>query len=257
MVNDDNICVLNVPGVNGLEKTRGTRNAGKEILEGLNVDYIDLKVDNFNVEEQEKVIYRAALEKFNGNERVLFLGGDHSISYSTCNAFLDHCNKNNKKSCLIVFDAHVDCMIPMKNPTHEEWLRALIEKGFDIDKIVIIGARKIYDYEEEFLKENFIKIISVEEIRENKELVLEELKNFCGVKDLYVSIDIDVFDPKFVKGTYYLEEDGLSINEVEFFVDGLKMFEGFRAADLVEINLDRDDGETINVGRSLLKRLIG
>ena len=68
-------------------------------------------------------------------QKIIFLGGDHSISYSLGKAFFEHCEKENKEPCLIIFDAHADCIKPMKEPTHEEWLRALIDEGFPKENI--------------------------------------------------------------------------------------------------------------------------
>jgi len=45
-------------------------------------------------------------------------------------------------------------MEPMKEPTHEEWLRKIIEDGFPVENILLIGARNLYKSEIEFLKEN-------------------------------------------------------------------------------------------------------
>jgi len=248
--------VLNVPGVNGLGKTSGTKDAGFEILKGLDVDFEDVEVDNYDVEEQEEIIYERVLKRFGEGRRIILLGGDHSISYSTCKAFMDTCKSRGKEGVLIVFDAHVDCMIPMKNPTHEEWLRALIEKGFEVENVVIIGARKIYDQEKGFLDENKIKMISVDEVRGDKEKVMSYLIKFCDGKEVYVSIDIDVIDPGFVKGTYYLEENGLGVEDVEYFVGLFGKMNNLRGFDLVEINLDKDDGSAVEVGMGILRRLV-
>jgi len=88
-----------------------------------------------------------------------FLGGDHSISYSTTRAFFDYCDDSGKKPCLIVFDAHADCMVPMKEPTHEEWLRKLIEDGFPTKNILLVAVRNYWKDEMEFLKEKNIRVI--------------------------------------------------------------------------------------------------
>ena len=103
--------VVKVPGVNGLGKTKGTRNAGNAVLNELNsinyneqgnvinsklLDIEEIHVDNNNLEEAEGLIYENSLEMFETKNKIIFLGGDHSISYSTGRAFLDYCNKNEK-----------------------------------------------------------------------------------------------------------------------------------------------------------------
>ena len=137
--------IVKVPGINGLGKTNGCEKAGNLILADLNEIYsnernvpIDVKIldleeihlDNSNLVEASKLIYENALKTFKTKPKTIFIGGDHSISYPLTKAFFEDCKSSNKEPCLIVFDAHPDCMKPMKEPTHEEWLRALIEDGF-------------------------------------------------------------------------------------------------------------------------------
>src|SRR3989344_7224064 len=116
--------IIKVPGINGLGKTKGCEKAGNEILASLREIYsneqgkpIDVKLldleeihlDNSNLELTNALIYENALESFD-KDKVIFLGGDHSISYSVCRAFLDHCRLQGIEPCLIIFDSHPDLM---------------------------------------------------------------------------------------------------------------------------------------------------
>ena len=86
----------------------------------------EIHVNQNNLEESNYLIFENSKEIFEKNSKAFFIGGDHSISFPILNAF----NKIEKNPFLIIFDAHADCMKPGKEPTHEEWLRALVEKGF-------------------------------------------------------------------------------------------------------------------------------
>lgn len=103
--------VVKVLGINGLGKTKGCEKAGNEILKELrnvhsneqgkivDVDKLDLEeihVDNSNIEGANKLIYKNAFETFEEKPRVVFLGGDHSISYSLTRAFFDYCKSQGK-----------------------------------------------------------------------------------------------------------------------------------------------------------------
>lgn len=160
--------IVKVPGINGLGKTKGCERAGNAILKSLKeihsnesgniidtnlLDLEEIHLDNSNLELSNKLIYENSLETFETKPQVIFLGGDHSISYSIGKAFLDDCRKEKKKPCLIIFDAHADCMEPMQEPTHEEWLRALVEAGFPPENILLVGARNIEKSEIKFIKE--------------------------------------------------------------------------------------------------------
>ena len=116
------------------------------------LDLEEIHLDNSNLELTNNLIYKNSLKIFEIQPKTVFLGGDHSISYSTGKAFFDYCESQGKKSCLIVFDAHADLMPPMKEPTHEEWLRKLIEEGFPTEDILLVGVRNMWKDELIFLK---------------------------------------------------------------------------------------------------------
>jgi arginase family enzyme len=217
----------------------------------------EIHVNNSNLELSNKLIYENSLEIFETKSRVVFLGGDHSISYSITRAFFDFCQNSGKEPCLIVFDAHADCMSPMKEPTHEEWLRKLIEDGFPVENILLVGVRNLWKDEVEFLKEKKIKIISMEQLRENLQDSCDIIMEFTNGKELYVSIDIDVIDPAFAPATGFLEPGGLSSRDFIYLVQRIKKMKNLRAVDIVEINPEKDlDKRTIKLGAKILSELI-
>jgi len=264
--------VVRVPGINGLGKTKGCEKAGNAILKSLreirsnekgkiiDVDKLDLEeihLDNGNVEYSNELIYKNAFETFETKPRVVFLGGDHSISYSLTRAFLDYCENSGKEPCLIIFDSHADCMKPMKEPTHEEWLRKLIEEGFPSENVLLVGARNIWEDEMKFLKQKRIRIISMEQLRNNLEDSCDIIMEFANGKELYVSADIDVIDSVFAPGTGYPESGGLSSREFIYLIQRINKMKNLRAVDIVEINPAKDDGEkTVKLGAKILSELV-
>jgi len=227
--------IIKVPGINGLGKTGKARNAGNAIIEetgkGKLLDIEEIHVDNSNIEEQEKLIYENAKQVLE-NGKAVFLGGDHSISYSIGKAFLD--NFGNDESFLIVFDAHADLMPSMKEPTHEEWLRALIGRGWKKENIILVGVRKIENQELAFLKEKGIKYFEMNNI-ENKEDVCDAIMEASQGKNLYISFDIDVVDPAFAPGTGYKEPGGFSSREILYFAKRLSKLKNLKVVDIVEV----------------------
>jgi len=243
--------VVKVPGVNGLGKTEGVEKA-PDILCGalsLNCEGISLDVDN--ISKQQEQIYEGSLKSLKDGDRVLFIGGDHSITYSLVRGFV---NSGENQKCLIVFDAHVDCMPPLREPTHEEFLRALIDEGFDPENVMVIGARDIDTEEKRYVEEKGIRIISVEEIRKNVDIVKKEIEELLEGKEVYVSFDIDVFDSSVVSATGYSVKDGLRLEEgldlVEFVVS-----KGIRVGDFVELNPDKPGfEESLRVSLEIINR---
>ena len=265
--------VVKIPGINGLEKTKGCEKAGNAILKSLqeiysseignpiNADLLDVEeihLDNSNLELTNKLIYKNSFKIYETKPKVVFLGGDHSISYSTVRAFLDYCENSGKKPCLIVFDAHPDCMEPLKEPTHEEWLRKVVEEGFPAENILLVGIRNSWESEIEFIKEKKIRTLSINSILLNIEDSCDAIMEFSNGKELYVSIDIDVIDPAFAPATGYSNEvGGLTSREFLYLISRINKIKNLRALDLVEINPEKDsDGKTVKLGAKILGELI-
>ena len=241
-----------VPGVNGMSFTTGVEKAHLEILEAENFDKINL--DMQNISKQLSQILEKSKKYFEENN-IFFFGGDHSISFPLVSNFF---KKHNKDSKLLVFDAHLDLMAPMPEPGHEEWLRAVVEAGFNCENIMVVGVRRnsknVESSEIDYAKEKSIKIIFSDEFEERKNEILDFVEN---ENPLYVSFDIDVFDSSIVASTGYAEENGLNENQIFDVLEKIKHKINF--FDLVEINLDKgseiEKQKTFATARKLLKTL--
>lgn len=265
------VFIVKVPGINGLGKTKGCEKAGNAILESIkniysnekgvpidikNLDLEEIHLDNSNLKLTSKLIYENSLEAFEEKPKTIFLGGDHSVSYPITKAFLDNCRKQKTKPCLIIFDAHPDCMPPMKEPTHEEWLRKIIEEGFPSENILLIGTRNSSKEEIIFLKKNNIKIIDMNQFITDIEDACDFIMEFSNGKELYVSIDIDAIDPAFAPATGYQEPGGLTSREFIYLIQRINKIKTIRAFDIVEINPEKDKEITVKLGAKILAELL-
>lgn len=238
--------IIKVPSLNGLGKTKGCEKAPDAIIKELENFYSaesgkkaefeikGIKVDSGNIEKSIKIIKKEAKKYF--SEKVIFLGGDHSISYPIISEF-----SKNKNSGLIVFDAHPDCMKPGKEPNHEEWLRAVIEHGFNPKNIILIAIRNSDPQEIDFMKKQGINVFSMKELSDNLEkacdIIMEQARKFDS---LYLSLDIDALDPAFAPGTGYIEPGGLTSREFLYLIQRINLLKNLKAIDLVEVNPEKD-----------------
>ncbi len=264
--------VVKVPGINGLGKTKGCERAGNAILESLrrihsneqdipiDVDLFDLEeihLDNSDIEKSQELVYKNSLKIFETKPKTIFLGGDHSISYPIGKALIDYSKNLGKEPCLIIFDAHADCMPPMNEPTHEEWLRALIDFGFPAENILLIGVRNIWKEELQFLKERRIKQININSIVEDIDNIADTIMEFSNGKETYVSIDIDVIDPAFAPATGYPIPGGLTSRQMLYLIQRIKRIKTLKVIDIVEINSEKDkDNMTVQLGAKILGELL-
>ncbi|MEK6875750.1 MAG: arginase family protein [Nanoarchaeota archaeon] len=276
--------IVKVPGINSFnKKSKGCERAGSAIISMLDeiysneqgklidkrlLDLEEIHVDNSNLENANELIYRNALEMFNSQDKVIFLGGDHSISFSTVRAFLDYCQNASsdsyelKEPCLLVFDAHPDSNSNSLQgfPDNRNWLKKLVEDGFPGKNILLIGVRNAYMEEREFLAKNNIRIISMSQMREDLEDTCDLIMEFCNRenKEIYLSIDIDIIDPAYAPSTTYPEIGGLTAREFIYLIQRINNLKKLKGIDIVEINSEKDekrDNLTVKLGAKILSEL--
>ena len=81
---------------------------------------------------------------------------------------------------------------------------------------------------------------------------------YSNVKEIYISIDIDVFDPSIAPGTGYAIPGGFSYREIWKILKELTKKFNILALDLVEVspNLDLKNYLTCNLGAKLIIEFI-
>lgn len=253
------IRIIRVPVINALGK-KGSEKAPVLILKELKkiyenfgkLDLEEIHVDNSNVEEAQALIYKNSKKEFEVRDNVVFVGGDHSLSYSSVKAFNETFGED---SFLIVFDAHADCDFSNKEPTHEEWLRAVLENtGIKGENVFLIGARKMWDVEKDFLKEKGVNVFSdVEDFESFADVLTERVRG----KKVYVSLDIDVLDPAFAPGVNFPEALGFSSKELVYLLKRIFHLKELKGFDIVEVVPEKDKEEvTIKIAARILKEFL-
>jgi formiminoglutamase len=241
--------LLKIPLSSGaLTKKKGLEKGPDEIIKHLGNFYLkesgllpffdveEVKINNFDIEESNRIIFNSVKELVTP---AIIIGGDHSLTYSSFKAFA----AKYKNPGLIVFDAHLDCENTFSPPTHEDYLRVLIEEDIvKKENVIVIGVRNMHSNESEFAKKSKLKIFSMRELSndgkaEVSDAFMSVAKTFDG---LYVSVDIDVLDPAFAPGTGYAEPGGMTTRELLYFIQRLKNLKNINMWDLVEVNPEKD-----------------
>jgi arginase family enzyme len=236
--------IVSVPRINALG-LNGPEKAPNILLK--EISHEEVKVNNDNIKEDETKIYNYARENLSD---VFYVGGDHSISYPVGSAFLEKYGKDN--SLLIVFDAHPDLMPPMPEPTHEEYLMGLINKGWKSENIILIGVREVEPEEQKVIDDLGIKVFNKEDVPEITNYIKEQSVN----KNIYLSIDIDAISPELAPGVNYSVSNGLLEEKFFEIYEAVLNLNGLRVIDLVEIVLDKDiSGKTVELGKRILDKI--
>ena len=232
----------------GFEKSDGARFAPERISKYLasilsdeknkiKISFEDVVLNQGDVLECHKRIEEKISE--NGPKTIV-LGGDHSITYSCVKGFSHH----KRDFSLVVFDAHPDLIKDFSPPTHESYLRALIEEKIVKSKdVLIIGLRNSDALEKAFIEKKKINCVySKDFLEKGIKAISKDIARFCldRKNPIYLSIDIDAIDPIEAIGTGYIEHGGLLSRELFYILDELKETSAIKMCDIVEINPEKD-----------------
>jgi len=179
-------------------------------------------------------------------EKIIIFGGDHSITYAGVLGLVRKCGRGT----LVYLDAHLDCDIGFLPPSHEDVIRAIVQqKLIEPQNIIIIGARKWWPIEQQFISEHKIQIFTPDDVKSKFDLIAQKLASLP--KPIYCSIDLDVLDPKVFPGTNYLEPNGL---ELEQLLSLLKVID-WTVLDIVEFNPRIEKERSLGVLKKLIANL--
>jgi len=175
----------------------------------------------------------------------IILGGDHSITYPSVKGMagrFEHLD-------LLHLDAHPDLYDELYGDrlSHACPLARILEDGL-VDQLVQVGQRSFTPQQRKLAQRYGVRTIEAWNLTDD--LVLE-FRN-----PLYISLDLDVFDPAFAPGVAHHEPGGLTPRQVFNLIHRLKAaIVGF---DLVELNPGRDVSDiTAALAFKLLKEISG
>jgi arginase len=203
----------------------------------------------------------------------LIIGGDQSVSIGTFGGLAPHGTDRG----IIWIDAHADFNTHETTPSgnvHGMALAAILGHGLPrlshFRKIspkalerntVLVGCRSIDEGEDELLSRSKITVYTMKEVDEmGIAEVMEQAIHIArrGTKDVHVSFDIDVLDPREAPGTGTPVPGGLTYREAHLAMEMLNDAGIVTSAELVEVNPILDyENRTAEIGVQLLESLMG
>ena len=190
-------------------------------------------------------IERITQEHLDRGAKIFTLGGDHSITYPIIKA---HSQKYSKLDILQI-DAHCDLYDNFEGDKHSHAcpFARIMESGLAV-RLVQVGIRTLNTHQAEQAERFNV------DIHQMKDLDLSRIPKFEN--PLYISLDMDGFDPAFAPGVSHHEPGGLSSREVINLIHGIDT--EVIGADIVEYNPNRDfQNMTAYLAAKMMKEILG
>jgi agmatinase len=171
-------------------------------------------------------IFRKAASIRQQGKIPLILGGNHLLTLYALGIV-------DEETRVVVWDAHFD----LKDVEDGErfapatWLRRFYEVSGH-EHILVLGVRACDEDELNFIHTHNIRYFTSQQIKEEREKVKKEFAKFVGNKPVYLSIDMDVFDPSIAPAVAYPEPEGISFSD---FLQLLSFVKNIVGIDVVEI----------------------
>ena len=178
------------------------------------------------------------------NRKIFTLGGDHSITFPIIKAY----HEKYTKIDILHIDAHSDLYDDYEGDkySHACPFARIMETGLG-NRLVQVGIRTLNTHQAEQAKKFNV------EIHQMKDLDLTKIPEFEN--PLYISLDMDGFDPAFAPGVSHHEPGGLSSRQVIELIQNINT--EVIGADIVEYNPKRDfQGMTAFLAAKMMKEIL-
>lgn len=223
--------------------TCGSSNGYTEQLRYVDLETLEDRGD-FSMEDYFEIRAITARHLATGG-RVLTLGGDHSITYPILQAYAQRFGKLD----ILHIDAHSDLYDSFEGDPHSHAcpFARIMENGL-AQNLVQVGVRTLNPHQAEQAQKYNVAV------HQMKDLDLNAIPGFKN--PVYLSLDMDAFDPAFAPGVSHHEPGGLTSRQVIDLIQGLDV--NLVGADIVEYNPNRDvQGMTAFLAAKMMKEILG
>lgn len=212
----------------------------------INENYIDegdLNLESADAGAAFSIIKNSVAHHIQNGDKLICLGGDHSVSYPIIAAHAD----NYQPIHILHLDAHADLYKNFEdNPySHASPFARLMEIG-NIASLTQVGIRTLNTHQREQAAKYGVRIIEMKDFR------MDFIQSLSS--PLYLSLDLDVLDPAYAPGISHHEPGGLTTRQLISIIQAINT--PIIGADIVEYNPTRDvNNMTAMVAYKLFKEI--
>lgn len=178
-------------------------------------------------EQMVEIAHKTVKNILRDGKFVVTLGGEHSITSGVVKAFKE---KYNDLSVLQI-DAHADLREDFEGTKHSH--ACAMKRVLEISPVVQVGIRSLSYEESEFIKEEKLKIFWAKDIVGNDKWFESAISMLS--KNVYITIDLDAFDPSIMPSVGTPEPGGLGYYQVLKFLKRVCKKRNVVGFDIVEL----------------------
>lgn len=259
--------VLPIPYDSTVSYQVGTRNGPRAILtasqqvelfdEEYEREFIDVGIATLSPlfpnmagpHQMHEEIFAAARKVVRDGKTLIGVGGEHSVTSALVRAV----QSRHKKLSVLQIDAHADLREEYEGTpfSHAAVMRRVLEYKVPV---VPVGIRNYSLDEHRFMRKHNFKPITVRETRSNIDWIMQAVESLT--ENVYVTIDIDGFDPAYAPGTGTPEPGGLDWFQVSDLLKAAAMSRNIVAFDVVEVAPLPGSAQTEFLAAKLIYKLI-
>jgi agmatinase len=187
------------------------------------------------------------LEKLETNKFLIAIGGEHTITLPLVKKFPE------EKLSILHIDAHADLKDKFEgNPlSHACVMRRISEFNKNITQV---GVRSLSKEEHSFIRTEKIKTFFMKDLVFNRNYIQDILKTLKD--DVYISIDVDAFDPSIIPDVGTPEPGGLRWYQLLLLLKEVFKNKNVVGVDLVEFSPSKESNSDYLLAK-LIYKIVG
>ena len=200
-------------------------------------------------EEMVQRVYQVAKELIQQMKFVVMLGGEHSLSLGVLRAFKEKYHD----LCVLQLDAHADLRDEYLGTKYSH--ACVTRRALEFCPVTQVGIRSLSWEEQQFLNQNKMQPFYISQLTPDSGLSQQIIASLTN--NVYLSVDLDVFDPSIMPAVGTPEPGGMQWHEVLNLLKSVTENKHVVGFDLVELCPKEGPAACAFLAAKLAYKLIG
>ncbi len=197
-------------------------------------------------EKMSKEVEKRVSDHLKNNKITVLLGGEHSVSIGAIRAYV-----KKQKISILQLDAHSDMRNSYLGSSHNH--ACVMARAKEVAPIVQVGIRSMDIFEKKNMNKR--RVFFAKDIHGKKDWIKKAVSLLTD--KVYLTIDLDVFDPSVLPSTGTPEPGGLTWYEVLDFIKEVAKSKKIVGFDVVELAPNKNEKSSDFAAAKLIYQIMG